>query len=159
MIIRQPLADLALASLVLSVLSALVIALDIGTGRRQAMKVMEITWPVTALYMGPLALVFYFWFGRAPRLGDPQPRKLMRQKVFTSYLSDFSAAYVLGIWFQYLPIRADRGLSRREAFIAAVKADTLSLLAFELGLFLWMALAQKVWFGPGLTVADPVFWF
>lgn len=60
MIIRQPLACLALASLVLSVLSALVIAIDIGTGRRQTMKIMEITWSVTALYMGPLALLFYF---------------------------------------------------------------------------------------------------
>lgn len=79
--------------------------------------------------------------------------------LFMAYLSDFSAAYVLGVWFQYLPIRADRGLSRREAFIAAVKADTLSLLAFEVGLFLWMALVQKVWFGPGLTAANPVFWF
>ena len=32
-----------------------------------------------------------------------------------------------------------RRISRREALIEAIKADTLALTAFEIGLFAWMA--------------------
>jgi Domain of unknown function (DUF4396) len=45
---------------------AAVIAYDIFiTGRRQAMGVMEAVFPITALYFGPLALAFYWRWGRA----------------------------------------------------------------------------------------------
>jgi len=47
---------------------AAAIAYDIfGNGRRQSMGVMEAVFPVTALYLGPLALAFYWRWGRAPR--------------------------------------------------------------------------------------------
>jgi uncharacterized protein DUF4396 len=47
---------------------AVIIAYDIfGNGRRQAMGVMEAVFPVTALYLGPLALAFYWRWGRASR--------------------------------------------------------------------------------------------
>ncbi len=76
----------------------------------------------------------------------------------SSYLADFGCAYRLGIWFQYLPIRAARDLKVRQALAAAIKAATLLLLAFEAGLFAWMALTRAVWF-PRLHANDPVFWF
>lgn len=54
-----------------------------------------------------------------------------------------------------------RGLmSVREGIIAAVKADTLSLTAFEVGMFGWMALVYFVLFPGGrLHPDDAVFWF
>lgn len=187
------LSSLAWASLALAFASAAFMALDIATGRRQPMKVMEIVWPVTGLYMGPLGLLFYLWFGRARRDGGTGPPKPFWQSVFlsashcgggctlgdifsegtlyfvggriagsallTSYVGDFSVAYVLGIWFQYLPIRAARRIARQDAVVAAIKADTLSLCAFEAGLFAWMALVQRAWFTSGLKADEPVFWF
>lgn len=45
---------------------AAVIAYDIfGNGRRQPMGVMNAVFPITALYFGPLALAFYWRWGRA----------------------------------------------------------------------------------------------
>ena len=39
-----------------------------------------------------------------------------------------------------------RGLGLRDGIVAALKADTLSLMAFEVGLFGWMAIVQLVLF-------------
>ena len=41
-----------------------------------------------------------------------------------------------------------RGLSLGQGIVAAIKADTLSLTAFEVGLFGWMALMRFVLFQP-----------
>lgn len=42
---------------------------------------------------------------------------------------------------------------------AAMKADTASLIAFEVGMFAWMALTRLVLFKPPLEPTDPVYWF
>jgi hypothetical protein len=56
---------LAVISLSLGGLCALVIAWDIFlAGNRQHMWIMELVWPVTGLYAGPLALWAYFRLGR-----------------------------------------------------------------------------------------------
>jgi hypothetical protein len=47
---------LTTASLVLGVICALAIVIHIASGRLQHMDVMNIVWPVMALYAGPLAL-------------------------------------------------------------------------------------------------------
>jgi hypothetical protein len=53
-----------------------------------------------------------------------------------------------------------RGLSFRKGIVAAAKADILSLTAFEVGLFGWMALMAFVFFpNPHLMPTSPVFWF
>ena len=57
---------------------------------------------------------------------------------------DFALAYLLGIVFQYLTIAPMRGLGLRDGLIAALKADTLSLIASEVGLFAWMIVVQIV---------------
>ena len=52
------------------------IAYDIAFGnRRQPMGVMNLVYPITALYFGPLALAFYWRWGRAPprRAGRLEP--------------------------------------------------------------------------------------
>jgi hypothetical protein len=46
-----------------------------------------------------------------------------------------------------------------DGLIAAVKADTLALTAFEIGLFGWMALFSIVFFGHHLHPDSPVYWF
>jgi hypothetical protein len=55
---------LAISSLVLAGLCALIIAIDILGGHRQHMGIMSIVWPITALYSGPLGLWAYFANGR-----------------------------------------------------------------------------------------------
>jgi hypothetical protein len=55
---------LAVASLSLAGACALTIVLDLLTGHSQHMWIMNIVWPVTALYFGPLALYAYFRWGR-----------------------------------------------------------------------------------------------
>jgi len=184
---------LSRAWLILAGATALGIGVDIVRGRRQPMRIMEVVWPVTALYFGPAVLAFYGRFGRAATAGEHSPApKSYWQSVFvssshcgagctlgdiladvliavfgiavvpsalgTSYILDFSAAYALGILFQYLPIRAMGERSRTKALWSAIKADTLSLIAFEIGLFGWMALARLVWF-PGLEADTALFWF
>lgn len=68
------------------------------------------------------------------------------QAIWPELILDFVAAYVLGIVFQYLTIAPMRGQHGWEGIKAALKADTLSLLAFEVGLFGWMLLTRFVFF-------------
>lgn len=72
---------------------------------------------------------------------------------------DYTFAFLLGITFQYASIVPTRGLKPIEGIIAAVKADALSLTAFEVGLFGWMAQMRFVFFHPALKPDSPVFWF
>jgi hypothetical protein len=60
------------------------------------------------------------------------------------WLSD--SRHVFGILFQYWAIKPMSQLTRRQALADAIKADTLSIIAFEVGLFGWMALAFLVVF-------------
>ncbi len=43
--------------------------------------------------------------------------------------------------------------------MAAIQADTLSLIAFEVGMFGWRALARWGFFPAGLEAGNAVFWF
>jgi hypothetical protein len=51
-----------------------------------------------------------------------------------------------------------RGRWGSDAVWAAIKADTLSLIAFEIGLFAWMAIFQFVLL-PGITPDTAAYWF
>jgi Domain of unknown function (DUF4396) len=55
------------------------------------------------------------------------------------YIGDYILALVFGIIFQYFAIAPMRGLGVKDDLIAAAKADCISLTAFEVGLFGWMA--------------------
>lgn len=82
------------------------------------------------------------------------------QTLFAMFIGDYLAAIVLGIIFQYFAIAPMRGLGVAEGLKEAAKADVLSLTAFEVGLFGWMALMYYVFFpGPHLEPVSPVFWF
>ncbi len=73
---------------------------------------------------------------------------------------DFTLAFALGIVFQYMTIAPMRHLGRIDGLKAALRADTLSLVAFEIGLFAWMILLQLVIFAPRpLEPDEPAYWF
>jgi hypothetical protein len=193
---------LARCCLVVSVVCAAGILFDVYARKhRQQMRIMEAVWPVTALYLGPLAV----WGYR--RFGLPRSRLWLREKgldeapaqpgwagtalgvthcgagctlgdliaefavfaagwqiagraLWPEYVGDYVLAVALGVLFQYFAIAPMRGLSFRKGIIAAVKADVLSLTAFEVGLFGWMALMSFVFFsGPHLHPDTAAYWF
>lgn len=76
------------------------------------------------------------------------------------YVFDYSFAFALGIAFQFWSIRPMApGLSRGAVLGRALRADTLSLTAFEVGLFGWMAVTQLVLFSnPHLLPTTATYW-
>jgi hypothetical protein len=188
---------LSIVSLTLAVGCALAIAADIAAGRRQPMAIMNLVWPITALYAGPLGLWAYGRLGRAPRrsghdaheqskrpfphsvmlaathcgsgctLGDlaaeslllVMPMSLFGSELLAGWTMDFVFAFVIGIAFQYFSIRPMGKLSPRQSLVAALKADTLSLCAWQVGMYGWMAIATFGLFHGQLDKAGPVFWF
>jgi hypothetical protein len=84
---------------------------------------------------------------------------LLGERLFAEYLVEFLIAYLFGIAFQYLPIRATRRISRGEAIKEAVEADTIALIAFEVGLFGWMALVAYVLLPLPAKANSIIFWF
>jgi hypothetical protein len=85
---------------------------------------------------------------------------LLGTTLYAAYAGDLLLAWLLGIAFQYFTIKPMRNLSPGQALLAAVKADTLSILTFEIGLFAWMALTFFVFFPhPHLEPTDPGYWF
>ena len=184
-----------------SVACALGIVADIVAGRRQKMWVMNVVWPVTALYFGPIGLWSYWIFGRPMAKGgsggghgeggsDEGPSwpttfkatshcgagctigdtigetaifligfTWFGSKLLTAYAVDFALAYAVGIAFQFFTIAPMRGLGVRDGLVAAVKADTISLVAFEVGMFGWMALTRLVLFDPPLEPNQVTYWF
>ncbi|HET8756027.1 MAG TPA: DUF4396 domain-containing protein [Solirubrobacteraceae bacterium] len=76
------------------------------------------------------------------------------------FVADFVLAWSFGIVFQYfsiVPMREDVG--RVAGIWQAIKADTLSIVAFQVGLFGFMALYHLVFWQPPLSVASPAYWF
>jgi hypothetical protein len=63
-------------------------------------------------------------------------------RVFAIWILDFILAFAFGLLFQYLAIAPMRHLSTGEGIIAALKADTLSLLAWQIGMYCTMAYLQ-----------------
>jgi Domain of unknown function (DUF4396) len=211
------------AALVVAFASALFIAWDIAArGYRQHMGIMNLVWPITALYWGPVAVWFYWRRGRrmshkwadeqgadvdgnTGSSGDDPPGYLRFARrnwwpvskgvshcgagctlgdiagewivYFTAwsipifaahdantlmamYVADFVLAWSFGVVFQYfsiVPMREDMG--RLAGIWQAVKADTLSIVAFQLGLFGYMALYHLVLWQPPLSTASPTYWF
>ena len=72
------------------------------------------------------------------------------------YLLAFVLAYLFGIVFQYFSVAPMRGLGLRDGLVAAIKIDTLSLLAYEIGMFAWMAVSASIF--PGLAPTTWSYW-
>ncbi|WP_434666984.1 DUF4396 domain-containing protein [Paraburkholderia sp. A3BS-1L] len=68
----------------------------------------------------------------------------------------FVLAYLIGIAFQFFSIAPMRGLGLRDGIVAAVKADTLSLVAYEMGMFACMVAFAMAF--PGLEPINLRYW-
>jgi Domain of unknown function (DUF4396) len=81
--------------------------------------------------------------------------------LWAEYIGDYALALAFGIAFQYFAIAPMRGLGVRDGLRAAAKADFVSLTAFEVGLFGWMAVMAFVLFPAPhhLTPSSAAFWF
>jgi hypothetical protein len=88
---------------------------------------------------------------------------LFSEKMFAVWILDFLLAFGFGIVFQYFAIAPMRGLSFWPGLMAALKADTLSLTAWQVGMYGFMAVAQFYLFrgllGVGLEPDSAEFWF
>jgi hypothetical protein len=88
---------------------------------------------------------------------------LFEDKTFAVWVLDFVLAFALGIAFQYFAIVPMRKLPPGKGIVAALKADALSLAAWQVGMYGFMAVAQFAWFrhafGTRAEVDTPEFWF
>lgn len=207
---------LSIAYLLLGALSAVIISFDL-IRHPQHMWIMNIVWPVTALF-GTVGILWqYFTYGRlathekvhaAKRRDEEPPHKrltpfpmmvangtlhcgagctlgditaewlvfafpviavvfgwqsIFAERIFAVWIVDYLFAYSFGIVFQYFTIAPMRGLSFGQGVLAAVKADTLSLTAWQVGMYGFMAIAYFVIFRDGFGVRlktnTPEFWF
>jgi len=73
--------------------------------------------------------------------------------LWASYFVDFILAYSIGIAFQYFAIVPMKHLSPSEGLTEAL------IIAFQAGMYAWMALTFFVLFHPPLVAKNPVFWF
>ena len=210
---------LSLCALLLGGICALVLLIDV-LRHPQAMRVMNVVWPVTALFGTIPTLWGYFRYGREstreamhkakakakakkgymPGKSEPFPaivgkgalhcgagcmigdivaewlafaapvvavwfgwHTLFVDKTFAVWVLDFVFAFVIGIAFQYFAIVPMRKLSLGEGIVVALKADTLSLSAWQIGMYGFMSFAQFYWFkrvfGTRADVNTPEFWF
>lgn len=210
------LTDLSTVFIVAGVLCAIVIAWD-EFHHPQRMGVMNIVWPVVALFGTAIAIGGYLRYGRlstrsamlnatkgdkAPSAKGEMPfavmvakgsshcgagctlgdivaewlafavpslavwlgwKTLFVDKMFAVWILDFIFAFVIGIAFQYFTIAPMRGLGFRDGILAALKADTLSLISWQVGMYGFMAFAKFYLFatlmGVALEVNSVAFWF
>lgn len=75
-----------------------------------------------------------------------------------AWVTDYLLALVFGIGFQYAAIRGMERVPRGEAVIRAAKADFLSLTAWQVGMYSWMAIAIFA-LGDGVPVSRTSWWF
>ena len=86
------------------------------------------------------------------------PLVVLGHAMFGAWLLDYGVAFLIGIIFQYYAIAPMRHLGLVAGLKAALKADTLSLTAWQIGMYGWMAVAVFGIFKHELRANDPVFW-
>ena len=208
--------ELSVAYLAFGALCALLVAFDVAR-HPQHMWIMNVVWPVVALFGTGWVVWQYYCYGRlaerarvqeAMRRHQEMPNKsgtpfplmvangalhcgsgctlgdivaewlvflapavgiafgwhsLFGARIFAAWIVDYLFAYAFGIVFQYFTIAPMRGLSVPQGLWAAVKADTLSLTAWQIGMYGFMALANFYFFhvllGAQLETGSVEFWF
>jgi Domain of unknown function (DUF4396) len=212
---------LSVIGLVVGGVCALVILLDLVLGHRQQMWIMNVVWPVGALFGTVFVLWAYYKYGRlashrnvmqAKQQGEEPPNKTQTPfsmmvakgalhcgsgctlgdisaeslalffpvvatwfgwksifpdthhgKIFAVWILDFVFAFIFGVAFQYFTIAPMRGLSPAKGVKEALKADTLSLIAWQVGMYGFMAVAHFAIFASlwhhSLKPSMPEFWF
>lgn len=177
---------LSIVSIIIAFICSITIALDLRS-HPQKMWIMNLVWPVTALFGSVIALWGYYRYGRLAAkdgledhteatpftaivgkaashcgtgctLGDICAEwlafgfpviatwfgwhVLFEVKMFAVWIIDYIFAFSFGITFQYFTIKPMRDVSPLQGLIAAVKADTLSLTAWQVGMYGFMAIAH-----------------
>ena len=87
------------------------------------------------------------------------PVVLFGSKLYGTWMIDFVFAFIIGIIFQYYAIKPMKKISSMQAFKAALKADALSLTAWQVGMYGGMAIATFIVFKHQLSAATFLFWF
>lgn len=105
----------------------------------------------TLAFLFPTIPVYLGWHG------------VFQEQIFAVWILDLSLAFVIGVAFQYYAIKPMRELSVKSGIIEALKADTLSLTAWQVGMYGFMALTH-FWIFPQLLRSELVpmsleFWF
>lgn len=80
--------------------------------------------------------------------------------LFAHYAVEFILAYLFGIIFQFYaiyPMNQEQGVAG--SIKKAIKADSLSLIAFEVGMFGWMAIVHYVLFAHPPKPTEATYWF
>jgi hypothetical protein len=178
---------LSIVSLSVAGICFVIILVDV-VRHPQPMAIMNWVWPITALYGGPLAVWMYARLGKPSSRKRPFYSRvavdathcgagcvlgdiigefaifftgliILGSVLATEFVGDYILAFAFGIAFQYFAIAPMRHLSLWPGLNAAIKADTLSLTAFQVGLFGWMAFSYFVLFQPPLMPNQPAFWF
>ena len=207
---------LSIVALAVGFLCAGLILLDVLRSP-QGMAIMNIVWPVSALFGTVATLWLYVRYGRlatrravsaAKQAGQRPPaaqetpfpvmvakaafhcgsgcsigdicaewlafafpaialwlgwQQLFQEKMFAVWILDLIFAFVLGIAFQYFTIVPMRHLGKLAGIWQAIKADTFSLIAWQVGMYGFMAMASLWLFrdvlGARLEVDAPEFWF
>jgi len=192
---------------IVMLLAGVVIAAGIGideTRHPQPMWIMNLVWPLCALFGTVFVLAGYLAYGRSQEHGMHGKRpfaatvgigaahcgagctlgdivaewlaylapavavalgwqSLFADKMFAVWILDFILAFGAGIAFQYYAIAPMRKLGLRAGLLAALKADALSLTAWQIGMYGFMAFAQFFLFRRLLDVSLKVdsaeFWF
>jgi hypothetical protein len=215
-VLRAPVHYLSVGFIALGMVCCVIIAIDVWR-QPQHMWVMNIVWPITALFGTVLVVWQYFGYGRlathaeahrARQLNMEPPNKrltpfplmvangtlhcgsgcalgdlcaewlafaipgvaiafgwhsLFQQKTFAVWVLDFLLAYGFGIVFQFFSIAPMRQLSLPQGIWAAIKADTVSISAWQIGMYGFMAFANFYLFrhllGTSLRVNSFEFWF
>lgn len=81
---------------------------------------------------------------------------LFGSDLFGKMLIGFVLAYIFGIVFQYFSVAPMRGLGLVEGLVTAARIDTLSLFAYQVGMFAWMMFRATVY--PDLKPTDWTYW-
>jgi hypothetical protein len=88
---------------------------------------------------------------------------MFQDQIFAVWIVDYLFAYGFGIVFQYFAIAPTRGLSFGQGLLSAIEADTLSLTAWQIGMYGFMAIAHFGIFphalGAKLRTDSVEFWF
>lgn len=80
--------------------------------------------------------------------------------ILGSWVLDYLLALVFGIGFQYAAIRSMHRISPGEALLKAGEADSLSLTAWQAGMYGWMSLVFLIFFSDDtLPRTGWTFWF
>lgn len=217
---------LSIFFILLGIFCALLITIDI-LRHPQEMAVMNLVWPINALWAGPFCVWAYFTLGKHRKMSMPDmnmpdmnmpdmnmpdmsmksmdmsqmkmdvhkskdkyasywqgiivdtlhcgagctladligpvlftfiPFTLFHQLTFGEWLLDFFIALIIGATFQYAaiaPMLKEKGI---KTWIKALKIDFLSLTAWQVGMYGWMAIVIFVLFGK-FSIQTPEFWF